>query len=51
MRHANIKTTLDFYANIDEAVEEAVLGARRNATRNKPSQDGAESTFSNDATR
>jgi integrase len=27
MRHANIKTTMDFYANIDAAVEEAVLGA------------------------
>ena len=26
MRHSNIKTTLDYYANIDTAVEEAVLG-------------------------
>jgi integrase len=28
MRHANIKTTMDFYANVDAAVEEAVLGKR-----------------------
>jgi integrase len=34
MRHANIKTTLDYYANIDDAVEEAVLGDRRNRSRN-----------------
>ncbi len=34
MRHANIKTTLDFYVNIDDAVEEAVLGRQRNTSRN-----------------
>jgi integrase len=34
MRHANISTTMDFYANIDQAVEEAVLGAERNTPRN-----------------
>jgi integrase len=34
MRHANISTTMDFYANIDEAVEEAVLGVGRNSSRN-----------------
>ena len=34
MRHANIKTTLDYYANIDAAVEEAVLGPQRNTSRN-----------------
>ena len=27
MRHASISTTRDFYANIDNAVEEAILGA------------------------
>src|SRR5262249_26249130 len=37
MRHSNIKTTMDFYANINDAVEEAVLGAKRNTTRNTPS--------------
>jgi integrase len=34
MRHANIKTTMDFYANVDEAAMEAVLGPKRNASRN-----------------
>ncbi len=29
MRHANIKTTMEYYANIDTAVEDAVLGATR----------------------
>jgi integrase len=34
MRHANIKTTMDYYANVDQAVEEAVLGPKRNSSRN-----------------
>jgi hypothetical protein len=34
MRHANIQTTLDFYANIDDVVESAVLGPQRNTLRN-----------------
>jgi integrase len=34
MRHANIKTTMDYYANVDDAVMEAVLGAQRNRPRN-----------------
>lgn len=34
MRHANIGTTMGFYANVDAAVEEAVLGAKRNTSRN-----------------
>ena len=33
MRHASIKTTLDYYANVDDAVMEAVLGPKRNAQR------------------
>jgi integrase len=36
MRHANIKTTMDYYANVDAAVEEAVLGRQRNSLRNTP---------------
>jgi integrase len=28
MRHASLKTTMDYYANIDAAVEEAVMGKR-----------------------
>jgi integrase len=50
MRHANIKTTLDFYVNFDDAVEEAVLGPKRNAGRNRPSQNGGPSTPTVDAT-
>jgi integrase len=34
MRHSDIKTTMDYYANIDAAVEEAVLGSQRNSLRN-----------------
>jgi integrase len=34
MRHAQISTTLDYYANLDAAVEEAVLGPGRNSSRN-----------------
>jgi integrase len=33
MRHAKISTTLDYYANLDDAVEQAVLGDRRNKMR------------------
>jgi hypothetical protein len=40
MRHASIKTTMDSYANIDEAVEEAILGPERNRKRNSPDQQG-----------
>jgi integrase len=34
MRHASIQTTLDYYANVDEAVEQAILGRRCNTLRN-----------------
>jgi integrase len=34
MRHRRIKTTMDYYANVDAAVMEAVLGAKRNDSRN-----------------
>jgi integrase len=34
MRHAHISTTMAFYANIDDAVEEAVFGPGRNTSRN-----------------
>lgn len=39
MRHADIKTTLAYYANLDDAVEEAILGPRRNDSRNKGRSD------------
>jgi integrase len=34
MRHSRIKTTMDYYANVDEAAMDAVLGSRRNTSRN-----------------
>jgi integrase len=34
MRHANIATTMDYYANVDAAAMEAVLGTKRNTSRN-----------------
>jgi integrase len=34
MRHANIRTTMDYYANVDDAAMEAVLGSQRNGSRN-----------------
>jgi hypothetical protein len=36
MRHSNISITMDSYANVDDAVEEAVLGPQRNSSRNTP---------------
>src|SRR5262249_37821966 len=40
MRHSDIKITMDYYANVDTAVEEAVLGPKRNTLRNKPENEG-----------
>jgi hypothetical protein len=34
MRHRSIRTTMDYYVNVDAAVMEAVLGAKRNSARN-----------------
>jgi integrase len=50
MRHANIKTTMDYYANVDQAVEDAVLGGR-NSSRNKPDTAGAQSPEAGGASR
>jgi integrase len=38
MRHANIKTTMDYYANVDDAAMQAVLGSKRNSSRNSEPQ-------------
>jgi len=38
MRHASIKTTMDYYANVDDAAMEAVLGAKRNRIRNRAAE-------------
>jgi integrase len=34
MRHSNIAITMGYYANVDDAVMDAVLGDRRNTSRN-----------------
>jgi integrase len=39
MRHANIKTTMDYYANVDDAVEAAVK-SKRNSLCNRPPEAG-----------
>jgi integrase len=49
MRHANIGTTMAFYANIDDAVEEAVLGSKRNTPRNTEPQRPEALAETNDA--
>jgi integrase len=41
MRHANIRTTVDYYANVDAAVEAAVLGPQRNISRNTATTPGS----------
>jgi integrase len=48
MRHASLKTTMDYYANVDDAVEEAVLGARRNRMRNTEGTESADPAPKND---
>jgi integrase len=50
MRHANISTTMGFYANVDDAVMEAVLGPGRNSSRNSQPQTQPEAKKSDDAT-
>jgi integrase len=34
MRHSNIRITMDYYANVDDAVMDAVLNRQRNSSRN-----------------
>jgi integrase len=34
MRHSNVSLTMQFYANVDDAVMQAVLGAERNKLHN-----------------
>jgi integrase len=38
MRHANIKVTMDYYANVDEAAMEAIKGRSRNGRRNSQAE-------------
>jgi hypothetical protein len=44
MRHADIKTTMAYYANVDEATEQAVLGDKRNTLRNTPDRHVTQTT-------
>jgi integrase len=37
MRHSDIKVTMNFYANVDDAVREAILGSSRTGSRANPS--------------
>jgi integrase len=41
MRHSDIRITMDYYANVDEAAEEAIFGAEHNSSRNKAGEAGA----------
>jgi integrase len=50
MRHASIRTTIDFYANVDDAAMEAVLGTKRNSLRNKPAETGTAGNTADDTT-
>src|SRR5205085_1882117 len=42
MRHASIRVTMDYYANVDEAAMEAVVGPQRNTSRNSRGVEGGE---------
>jgi integrase len=51
MRHSDIKTTMSYYANVDDAVEAAVLGDKRNTSRNTTTAPTAAAGQQIDATR
>jgi hypothetical protein len=40
MRHANIRTTERYYANVDDAAAQAILGQQRVTPRVTPDQPG-----------
>jgi integrase len=50
MRHASIKTTMDYHANIDDAVEEAILGPQRKQERKHDRSRGEDALPSDAAT-
>jgi len=55
MRHSNIRITMDYYANVDEAATAAVLGRKRNSLRNsqpvEPANDAKEDAARQDDSR
>jgi integrase len=50
MRHGDIKTTMAYYANVDDAVMEAVLGPQRNNSRNSGGSEAGHEATADDAT-
>jgi integrase len=50
MRHSSIRVTMDYYANVDAAVEEAVLGRKGNGLRNTQVESVNKPTHQEDAT-
>lgn len=42
MRHSNIRITMDYYANVDDAAMQAVLGRQRNTLRNSEAKEVAQ---------
>jgi integrase len=49
MRHSKISTTMDYYANVDEAVETAVFGDECNSSRNSDRETAAAAAVDNAA--
>jgi hypothetical protein len=50
MRHANITTTMTYYANVDDAAMEAVLGGRRVISRVSATPEGGGANGAESAT-
>jgi integrase len=49
MRHSSVAITMTYYANVDDAVMQAVLGAERNTLRNTAEKQTGPSAAGNDA--
>jgi integrase len=49
MRHSNISITMEFYAKVDQATMEAVLGPQRNGSRNTRPKAGSEAEATTEA--
>src|SRR5262249_25081170 len=51
MRHSSITVTMDYYANVDEAAVEAILGPQRNTSRNSEATSTAADKPASDASQ
>ena len=49
MRHSDIRTTMDYYANVEAAVEEAVFGPEVNSLRNSGKSEAGNERAGRDA--